>query len=124
MATLPTGSYPGSMIPIAYTELTVSDLPRAKEFYAAAFGWEFTDYGPGYSGIRCGDGEMGGLAAGEPTAGGGPLVLLETADLDATLAAVQAAGGRTEPVLAYPGGRRFVFTDPDGYRLGVFQTQH
>lgn len=116
------------MVPLAYTELTVVDVAAAKTFYSAAFGWEFNDYGPGYAGIRTADGtgEQGGLAAGgrvEP-ATNGPLVLLETEDLEATLAAVTAAGGTTEDVITYPGGRRFVFTDPSGNRLGVFRTEH
>lgn len=116
------------MVPITYTELTVTDVAAAKIFYAAAFGWEFTDYGPGYAGIRTADGtgEQGGLAAGGPVEPGtnGPLVLLETHDLEGTLAAVTAAGGTAQEILAYPGGRRFVFTDPSGNRLGVFRTEH
>ena len=31
-----------------------------------------------------------------------------------------AAGGQiTRPIFAFPGGRRFHFTDPDGYELGI-----
>ena len=33
---------------IDYVELTVTDLERAKRFYAEAFGWQFNDYGPAY----------------------------------------------------------------------------
>jgi predicted enzyme related to lactoylglutathione lyase len=36
---------------IDYIELGVTDLAMSKEFYAAAFGWTFNDYGPDYSGI-------------------------------------------------------------------------
>lgn len=116
------------MVPFAYTELTVTDVAAAKEFYAAAFGWQFTDYGPGYAGIRAADGsgEQGGLAAGGPVEPGtnAPLVLLEADDLEATHTAVTAAGGTAEDIVTYPGGRRFVFTDPSGNRLGVFRTAH
>ena len=35
-----------------YIEFSVRGVAAAKRFYAAAFGWEFTDYGPGYAGIR------------------------------------------------------------------------
>ena len=31
---------------IKYIEFTVRDLQAAKRFYAAAFGWQFNDYGP------------------------------------------------------------------------------
>ena len=44
-------------------------------------------------------------------------------DVDASLASVEAAGGRVvTPIEAYPGGRRFTFADPAGTVLGVFQT--
>jgi len=43
-------------------------------------------------------------------------------DLDGSVAAVEAAGGRlVTPPEAYPGGRRFTFTDPAGNVLGVYQ---
>jgi predicted enzyme related to lactoylglutathione lyase len=50
-----------------------------------------------------------------------PLPILYADDLDATRAAVVAAGGR---VLGadheFPGGRRFHFVDPDGNELAVW----
>lgn len=106
---------------IDYIELTVTDLATAKRFYAAAFGWSFNDYGPDYAGIR-GDGrEQGGLRAGSTVAPGGPLVVLYSRDLDATLAAVQAAGGRiVQAPFTFPGGRRFQFADPSGNELAVW----
>lgn len=110
--------------PIAYVEIAVTDLERSKRFYTDAFGWQFNDYGPQYAGIRSADGstEMGGLAGGGQGSAGGTLVLVESGDVDAAALAVTAAGGVLdgEPY-AYPGGRRFTFTDPDGNRLGVFQ---
>ena len=59
---------------INYVELKVADIARAKEFYAGAFGWTFTDYGPDY--CEFSDGEMkGGFDATEtPAPSGGPLV--------------------------------------------------
>lgn len=107
-----------------YIELTVDDLAAAQRFYAAAFGWEFNDYRPQYAGIRApgGDGEAGGLNAADPLRGpGGPLVLLWSADLDASAAAVAEAGGRvTQGPYEFPGGRRCHFTDPAGNELGVW----
>lgn len=101
-------------------EFTVSDLAAAKAFFAQAFGWEFSDYGPAYAGIKGPEREVGGLSQGEPTPGG-PLVVLYSDDLDASLAAVKAAGGRVvkEP-FGFPGGRRFHFADPSGNQLGVW----
>lgn len=108
-----------------YVEIGVADLASAQTFYAAAFGWEFNAYGPAYAGIRApsGRGEVGGLTPGRPAAPGGPLVLLFSDDLDASVAAVSAAGGTvTEGPYDFPGGRRFHFTDPSGTELGVWST--
>lgn len=109
---------------ISYVELTVDDMAAAQAFYSAAFGWEFTDYGPEYAGVRAaeGDGEVGGLAFGPRPARGGPLCLFQSEDLEATDAAVRAAGGTVVvEIHEYPGGQRFEFTDPAGNQLGVFQ---
>lgn len=110
---------------IDYVELTVTDLEAAKAFYAAAFGWSFVDYGPGYAGIASaqGDGsEVGGLMlATEPRPSGGPLVLLYSDALDVTAEAITKAGGTvTVPAYPFPGGRRLHFTDPTGNELGVW----
>jgi predicted enzyme related to lactoylglutathione lyase len=108
---------------IDYIEINVSDLAAAKEFYAAAFGWAFNDYGPEYAGIRSpdGEGEVGGLNPGREPARGGPLVLLYSDDLDATVAAVESAGGQVlEGPYEFPGGRRFHFADPAGNELGAW----
>jgi hypothetical protein len=106
---------------IDYIELTVRDLAVAKRFYAAAFGWEFNDYGPAYAGIRGNDREVGGLRRTDELRRGGPLVIVYSADLEASLAAVRSAGGRivTEPY-AFPGGRRFHFADPSDNELAVW----
>lgn len=64
---------------IDHVELTVTDLADAKRFYTDAFGWEFTDYGPAYAGIRGpGGGEAGGLRLDTepPRHGGGRPVRL------------------------------------------------
>lgn len=111
-----------------YVELVVTDLTAAKEFFSAAFGWTFNDYGPGYAGIASpkGDGsEVGGLLlAEEARPAGGPLVLLYSNDLDATLRGIVAAGGTIlqEPY-GFPGGRRLHFADPSGNELGVWSAQ-
>lgn len=108
-----------------YVELSVTDMQAARDFYGAAFGWTFTSYGDGYSGIRTSaesDGEeAGGLSLAEQVTRGGPLVLLYSDDLDATFAAVRAAGGEiVNGPYEFPGGRRFHFVDPSGNELGVW----
>ena len=108
---------------ISYVEFGVTDLAATRAFYEAAFGWEFNDYGPTYSGIRSpdGEGEIGGLNPGATPSGDGPLVLLFSEDLDATVEAVRGSGGTIAAgPYDFPGGRRFEFIDPSGNRLGVY----
>lgn len=104
---------------IDYLEFAVASIPAAKRFYGQAFGWTFQDYGPDYCEFR--DGRLtGGFFHGEPKPGGA-LVVLYSNDLASTQAAVEAAGGKVvRPVFEFPGGRRFHFTDQDGYELAVW----
>ncbi|MFJ2505574.1 VOC family protein [Microbacterium sp. NPDC087592] len=111
-----------------YVELVVTDLEASKRFFAEAFAWSFNDYGPGYAGIMSprGDGsEVGGLLlADQPRPVGGPLVLLYSDDLDATMSGIIAAGGTIlQDPYAFPGGRRLHFSDPSGNELGVWSAQ-
>lgn len=105
---------------IDYIEFAVADIARTKAFYGAAFGWTFTDYGPDY--CEFSDGRMkGGFDPSGTPRPGGPLVVLYAADLADAQKRVEAAGGKVvKPVFAFPGGRRFHFTDPDGHELAVW----
>lgn len=116
-----------------YIEITVADLAGAQRFYGEAFGWTFNAYGPGYAGIVVGSREVGGLAVAEtptsPSASAStsssssvaPLIILYSNDLEATLAAVEAAGGTiTTAPYGFPGGRRFHFADPSGNTMAVW----
>lgn len=109
---------------IDYIEFTVRDIAAAKRFYAAAFGWEFTDYGSGYAGIKGPDREVGGFRQAAEVIRGGPLVILYSTDLAASLQAVWSAGGTVvqEP-FSFPGGRRFHFLDPSGNELAVWSAE-
>ena len=106
---------------IDYLELAVTDMGAAQRFYTEAFGWEFTQYGPDYAGIKKPGGEAGGLRKEASVTRGGPLPVLFSQDLDATLAGVRGAGGEicAEP-FEFPGGRRFHFLDPSGNELAVW----
>ena len=107
---------------IDYVGLAAPDLDAARDFYAAAFDWEFNDYGGAYAGIRAsgGDGESADSNPGGQAGSGGVLVLLYSDDLDDTAAQVRDSGGTIlrEPN-DFPGGRRFHFRDPAGNELGV-----
>ena len=108
------------MARLNYVELPVKDVAGARDFYAGAFGWSFTDYGTEYAAS-----EVGEVALGLNGTSDQPipniLPLIEVADLEAALESVAAAGGTiTVPIFAFPGGRRFHFTDPAGNELGAF----
>ncbi len=78
----------------------------------------FVDYGPTYSAFS--EGLDGGFDA-DREATAKPLPVLYAAKLEETLAAVTEAGGTiVKPIFAFPGGRRFHFTDPAGNELAVW----
>ncbi|MEO1173760.1 MAG: VOC family protein [Myxococcota bacterium] len=106
---------------IDYIELSVTDMDAAMAFYRAAFGWEFTAYGPGYAGIRGATKEMGGLTLVDEVKTGGPLIVLYSLALVDTLETVRRAGATiTKEIFSFPGGERFEFLDPAGNALAVW----
>ncbi|MCW3836703.1 VOC family protein [Sphingomonas canadensis] len=106
---------------ISYVELPVKDVAAARDFYAGAFGWSLTDFGPDYAATTTGDVDLG-LNGSEDHPIPCVLPIVEVkADLEGALDRVVAAGGTiTVPVFAFPGGRRFHFRDPAGNDMGVF----
>ena len=102
-----------------YVELPVADTAAAKAFYESAFGWNLTEFGPTYAATLTGDTDLG--LQGDPAeATKAPLPVIDVADLESALAAVEAAGGRiVRPIFAFPGGRRFHFLDPSGNELAA-----
>ena len=107
---------------INYIELPVTDMAASKVFYASAFGWTYVDYGPTYAAFE-GAGIDGGLDAesDRKPSTSGALVVLYAKDLEAAVTAVETAGGLiTVQIFAFPGGRRFHFTDPSGNELAVW----
>jgi predicted enzyme related to lactoylglutathione lyase len=104
---------------VDYVEFSAPDLAAVEAFYSAAFGWRFTarsDSCVAFSGPG-----LGGCFDHGPARPGGALVTLYSRDLEATLDSVQRAGGHIcKGLFAFPGGRRFQFTDPAGYELAVW----
>jgi predicted enzyme related to lactoylglutathione lyase len=105
---------------IDYIELSAVDVAAGKRFYADAFGWKFTDYGPDYTSFE--DGRLaGGLRKVSAVGRGGALIVIFAVDLDDAEARVRRAGGTiVKPAYSFPGGRRFHFTDPSGNELAVW----
>jgi predicted enzyme related to lactoylglutathione lyase len=105
------------MARLNYVELPVGNVAAAKAFYESAFGWSLADFGPSYAATLTGDTDIG-LQGDAAEATGAPLPVIEVADLEAALEAVEAAGATiVRPIFAFPGGRRFQFTDPAGNEL-------
>lgn len=105
---------------INYIEFTAPDLDAVKAFYGSVFGWKFQDWGPDYISFEQA-GVAGGFKRGEPTRCAGPLVVLYSAALETTEAAVGSAGAAIlKPIFSFPGGRRFHFADPAGNQLAVW----
>jgi len=108
---------------IHYIELPALSLTAMKDFYAQAFGWTFTDYGPQYAAFH-GAGIEGGfdvsqdyIAPSKP----GAFVILYSRDLEGSLSAVKDAGGEIcVDTYNFPGGKRFHFMDPSGNELGIW----
>lgn len=109
---------------VTWWEIQVSDLAVAKDFYAAVFGWTFTDFYDGFTICHGADGSMiGGLeqAEGEP-AGRGVRVYVQTADLEGVLERVAAAGGTVvspRAEISEEFGWFAVVADPSGLRIGL-----
>ncbi len=104
-----------------YLEMTVGKRPivEVKSFYAKAFGWSFTDYGPDYAAFD--EGLEGGFNATEAGPRKPPLPVLFSTDLEKSLRVVTEAGGTiTKPTYSFPGGRRFHFADPAGNELAIW----
>lgn len=118
-------SQAGNHHKISYIEFATADVARAKQFYATVFGWSFQDWGPEYISFSAASaGIDGGFRQGrldESAGDAAPLVVLYSADLKATEAAIVAAGGTiVVPTFEFPGGRRFHFADGVGNSLAVW----
>ena len=106
---------------IDYVEIPVTDLPKAREFFTALFGWSFQDWGEDYMSFN--DGRMdGGFRRSEevaPTTG--VLVVFFSTDLDRDFERVQELGAViSQSIFPFPGGRRFHFVDPTGTEYAIW----
>lgn len=109
------------MARINFIELPAADLPAARDFYAAVFGWDLTRFGPSYACTMTGDVDLG-LQGDASEASAAPLPVVVVDDVEAAETAVRDAGGRiSKAIFAFPGGRRFHFIDPNGHELAIMQ---
>ena len=114
-----------------HIDVVSGDPARAQAFYGEVFGWEFEDYGEeiGYVGVRTSENGIesgiGGLAQSvriRPPAPTGVVPYILAPDMDATLAAIEAAGGTVEipRTDAFGFGEFAQFRDPDGNLIGLW----
>ncbi len=118
-------SHPAHHHHINYIEFAATNLEAAKKLYSTVFGWSFIDYGPEYASFTAAsagiDGGFYKAVAVPEQPKTAPLVVLYSADLKATEAAVVAAGGKVVvPTFEFPGGRRFHLSDGVGNILAVW----
>ena len=105
---------------INYIEFSVRNLESVKKFYAAVFGWEFTDYGPAYTSFAE-SGVAGGFEKTDEPTKNGALVILYHDDLEEVKKKILKHNGRiSRDIFEFPGGRRFHFADPEGNELAVW----
>jgi uncharacterized protein len=106
---------------ICFVELPTTSLGATKNFYASAFGFAMTDFGPTYACTMTGEADLGLQAdAAEATRAPLPVILVESVASAETLVR-QAGGVITKAVFSFPGGRRFHFRDPAGNELAAMQ---
>jgi len=113
---------------VVWTEIPVTDLPRACDFYAAVFDWtmKIDESGPNpmanfNDGVESGGGH---LYPGKP--GQGSTIHLVVPDIvEAAARRVAEEGGADlERIIPIPGVGRFQYaTDPDGNSIGLFQPE-
>ena len=104
----------------SYIELQSTNIGETKKFYSAAFNWVFTDYGPDYASFS-NSGVDGGFAKVNSLTGSGTLLVLYHQDLGLIRKQIIDHGGKiVKDIFAFPGGKRFHFTDPSGNELAVW----
>ena len=115
-----------------HLDVASGDPQRARKFYGDVFGWTFEDYteGTGYigvktseNGIESGIGALAQSVGLRPPASNGVVPYILAPDMDATLAAVERAGGTVEiPRTDVFGFGEFAhFRDPDGNVIGLWR---
>lgn len=106
-----------------YVEFPAANMEATRAFFHQVFGWSFEEFGPDYCAFS-NQGLDGGFYRSElysSTRNGSALLVFYSTDLVATLAKVEAAGGRIEkPIFDFPGGRRFHFCEPSGNEFAVW----
>jgi uncharacterized protein len=110
---------------ISHIEFPADDVERAKKFYAALAGWEFSDYGGGYWVFRTEEGHGGGLGKRGESVGSVVRVYINVENLEEAVAATEANGGKVvTPPSDIPGQGRFAAVlDTEGSEIGLYEVK-
>lgn len=109
--------------------INADDVGRARSFYERVFGWSFTPWGPpGFYQIKnAGQGLLGALQERRDIVPGVRMAGYEAsfgvADLKATIAAIEAGGGKIlmQPYRIDGVGELIYFEDTEGNFVGAMQ---
>ena len=112
---------------IAHVAINADDLAATRGFYESLFGWEFSEYMPGFlrstsAGVAItAIQQRRDLLEGVRT--NAPEVTVEVDDVDAAVAAATACGGAVVMAqVSIPGvGDLAFFTDPSGNLIGAIR---
>lgn len=111
---------------VIHFEIPIDDNERAVAFYAKAFGWALERWGPiEYWTMTGGEGDgIGGALTKRSDDIRSLMFYIDVEDIDAALAAVEAAGGKrlTERMPIPTVGWSAFFEDTEGNKVGVFQS--
>jgi len=108
--------------------INADNVTRAKAFYEGVFGWSFDPWGPPdfYQVKNAGEGILGALQGRRELAGvrmAGYEMTAGVEDLKATIAAVEAGGGKIimQPYRIEGVGELIYFEDTEGNLVGAMQ---
>lgn len=109
--------------------INADDVPRAKRFYEGVFGWRFDPWGPpGFYQVKnAGSGLLGALQERRELRPGVRMPGYESSfgveDLKATIAAIEAGGGKIvmQPFRIEGVGELIFFEDTEGNLVGAMQ---
>jgi len=107
--------------PIVHVDIPVNNLENGADFYRDVFGWELNSDMPGYPMFKAEGGPGGGFV--QKGDGDQVRIYLMSNDINASLADIEAHGGKTVmPRTEIEGGHGAfaVFTDPSGNTLALY----
>jgi catechol 2,3-dioxygenase-like lactoylglutathione lyase family enzyme len=109
---------------LGYLYVGTSDFKRDLEYYTKVLGaeilWNYHEFGANVAGLRLGEGPQYLLADHRPSPS--CLPLFEVEDLNATAKGLRTRGWKPEgKSVEIPPGPCYVFRDPSGNPLGIFE---